>query len=574
MGRDESVFDGKTLDDAVRKGLHALGLSRAEVMITVLEEGSGGFLGIGARPYRVRVVPRPGGAIREPEAARPGRGGERETRGRDRERGGRGRDRERAGRGERSSGARAERGTRGGRVVGRGDRPVERGPERGPERGERPERGAERGAERAERPERGDRAERGDRGERGGRGGERGGERAERPQSARGEQPVAEPRAPKRENGGDRGAEPARPAANGETGDGRRRRRRRGGRGRGPGGDRAGTPMDGAPPMDMAPDVDSAVHERAERKPGTRAWDEPIDEPMDEPREARVWEQPRESRTERTERTERTDEPREPRAPRVWEQPRESRMESKDEPRESRVWEQPGEAREERAEEPREPRAWEQPREARAERAEEPREPRAWEQPREARPERTESRGPREPREPRRSRPVPEGVTLMSTTDLEAEGIRLTQELLSHMGYDATVTARAEDTRVDVHAVVPDGEQELAGRKGEVRQSLQHILNRMLNKGGGSAYHLQLEVNDFWERREEELAELARQLAEDALSNNGEAVTEYLNAQERRIVHVTLREDQRVKTYALGTGLIKRVAVAPADYPEPEPVAD
>ena len=49
------VFEGKTLDEAVRKGMEALGLTRAEVMITVLEEGSGGFLGIGARPYRVRT---------------------------------------------------------------------------------------------------------------------------------------------------------------------------------------------------------------------------------------------------------------------------------------------------------------------------------------------------------------------------------------------------------------------------------------------------------------------------------------------------------------------------------------
>ena len=33
-------------------------------------------------------------------------------------------------------------------------------------------------------------------------------------------------------------------------------------------------------------------------------------------------------------------------------------------------------------------------------------------------------------------------------------------------------------------------------------------------------------------------------------------------------MHVALKEDPRVKTYALGTGLIKRVAIAPADYPE------
>jgi predicted RNA-binding protein Jag len=44
-------------------------------------------------------------------------------------------------------------------------------------------------------------------------------------------------------------------------------------------------------------------------------------------------------------------------------------------------------------------------------------------------------------------------------------------------------------------------------------------------------------------------------------------VTEYLNAQERRVIHVTLRDDGRVKTYALGSGMIKRLAVAPADFP-------
>ncbi|MBI3539171.1 MAG: Jag N-terminal domain-containing protein, partial [Candidatus Eisenbacteria bacterium] len=77
----ESVFEGKTLDDAVRKGLEQLGLSRADVMITVMEEGSSGFLGLGARPYKVRMMPRPGGPPREP--------GERGARGRDgrRERG-------------------------------------------------------------------------------------------------------------------------------------------------------------------------------------------------------------------------------------------------------------------------------------------------------------------------------------------------------------------------------------------------------------------------------------------------------------------------------------------------------
>ena len=41
-----------------------------------------------------------------------------------------------------------------------------------------------------------------------------------------------------------------------------------------------------------------------------------------------------------------------------------------------------------------------------------------------------------------------------------------------------------------------------------------------------------------------------------------------LNSQERRILHMTLREDSRVKTYSLGMGATKRVAVAPASFPD------
>jgi len=222
-----------------------------------------------------------------------------------------------------------------------------------------------------------------------------------------------------------------------------------------------------------------------------------------------------------------------------------------------------------------------------------PREPREQREPREAAPSMGEQPGldfeprdhDREPRDRGRGRErggrdrdrdrdrddrVPTGP-VMPPEELEREASRITGELLTHMGYTAELSAKAEGTRVDVHVTVPDGGDDLTGPKGEVRQALQHILNRMINRGGGSTYHLQLEVNDFWERREHELEDLARSLADEALRTQGEVVTEYLNSQERRIIHVTLKPDARVKTYALGTGLIKRVAIAPADFPEPEP---
>ena len=156
----------------------------------------------------------------------------------------------------------------------------------------------------------------------------------------------------------------------------------------------------------------------------------------------------------------------------------------------------------------------------------------------------------------------------MGTQELAEQSRKLTEELLKAMGFEATVTVSAEGNRADVTAEIAKDDDLLTGHKGEVRQALQHLLNRFVNRGEGSRYHLQLEINDFWQRRERELEDLAKSLADQAVNGNVEVVTDYLNSQERRIVHVTLKEDSRVKTYALGTGMIKRVAIAPASFPD------
>jgi len=440
MAHKGDVFEGRTLDTAVTKGLEALGLSRAEVMITILEEGSGGFLGIGARPYRVRMMRRPGGppVVDNDERNRRGSGRDR----RDRERG--------ATAGRPGEGGRGSGGARRDRPRDRGDerKRGEPGPERSAERGERrPERPVERGERRPERP-----VEREER-------------RPERPverEERRPERPVPPEAQRTRVEAG--GADDL----DGGEGRGRRRRGRRGGR------RRHGEPGEGGNEATFLP-----RESPAERVP---SYDDP-------PAEHEVYDDPPAVQAETTGMPERFEPP--------------VRRESRERP--------------------------------------------ARDYPREPRPE------------------TFEGPSL-SADELIAQSTRLTEDFLKAMGFEAKISATVDGNHVDVTAAVAKDEELLTGRKGEVRQALQHLLNRILNRGEVSRYHLQLEINDFWKRREEELRDLARSLADEAVAAGGEVMTEYLNAQERRIVHVTLREDARVKTYALGTDMIKRVAIAPADF--------
>ena len=531
-----SVYEGKTYDEAVRKGLEALRLTRAEAVITTVEEGKGGFLGIGARPYRVSVARRPGGAIREPSERageeRRGRRGVREERGG--ARGGRGsapeRGREshggaRAGGEERGAGARGRGGRDRDRSAPAGGAPGRRSREEGGERtraggrGGRaesaapaPERAPRAGGDRPAAPRREERG-RGERGrdERGRE--ERGNEdrvREERgrearpPRDAHPLQPAAEarPTAPTAPITGAAG-----PADEGDDGARKRRRRgRRGGRGRRRG---PADALEGAAGTSEAPvlngDDSSVFEEAAAPEPEAPMYDagpgpEPATAPSPPPTMASglpaglapSWEP----------------------------EPVPARSETEAEPAYA--------ARDTMS-----------------------------------RPERGRRREHGERHHTRE-----ENAPDMNTDELSSTSQRLTEELLKAMGFEPRVSVRAEGNRVDVIVEVDRDDDLLNGRQGETRQALQHLLNRFLNKGDGSRYHLQLEVNDHWQHRETELAELAHRLAEDAAARQVEVVSDYLNSQERRIVHMTLREDGRVKTYSLGDGAVKRVAVAPASFPD------
>lgn len=532
-----NIFEGRSLEEAVNKGLAALRLSRAEAMITVMQEGSSGFLGFGSRPFRVRMTARPGGAIREEETREPrrvrGERGRPERGGRGgRDRGGRGGREERGGRdrGERAGGG--DRAARGGGQAGRGDRRERGGEERrgrAPREERRPEerRPEERreepvaqGGEARPREEHRERAERGGRGGRRGRRGDRGPREARRERGPE-QEPMAanddhsndrpEDRQPRfgmrgfedRRRPGDRREEGGSPPAGSDErrsgeerrgemsgprdeGDGGRRRRRgrRGGRRRHRDEGAVAEPMTGAMPMTpMGSDNEPAP---------------PREVPMEEPESESFAGEPGNGNEEVAGEG----------AVRGYDRPR---RRDRDDRRERRD-------RDDRRE--------------------------------------------REPREP-----------ALTGEQLQALTRQVTEDLMRAMGFDATVTITPEDDeKMNVTVQVPEGEEFLTGRKGETRQALQHLLNRMVNRGEGSRYHIQLEINDFWAQREKELEQQARQMADDAVSTGNEQVTDYLNAQERRIIHVTLREDSRVRTYAIGDGMIKRLAVAPAHAETTEPL--
>ena len=122
-----------------------------------------------------------------------------------------------------------------------------------------------------------------------------------------------------------------------------------------------------------------------------------------------------------------------------------------------------------------------------------------------------------------------------------------------------TRVSRGEDA-YEIDLETSDSDGLLIGRGGDTLKSLQHLISRMVGHRDENV-RIRVDVAGYRKRRHEQLSRKARDLAERALSSGRDMMTEPLPADERRIVHLALAEDNRVETRAIGEGQVKRVAI-------------
>ncbi|MDP9361892.1 MAG: Jag N-terminal domain-containing protein [Acidobacteriota bacterium] len=102
----------------------------------------------------------------------------------------------------------------------------------------------------------------------------------------------------------------------------------------------------------------------------------------------------------------------------------------------------------------------------------------------------------------------------------------------------------------------------LTEQHGELLDAIQVLSNKAL-AGRKVEKEIELNCEAFKERRTEQLAEKARELADRVRASGREQLLPAMTPIERRIVHLALQEDAEVTTESRGDGFYKRVAIVP-----------
>jgi len=103
----------------------------------------------------------------------------------------------------------------------------------------------------------------------------------------------------------------------------------------------------------------------------------------------------------------------------------------------------------------------------------------------------------------------------------------------------------------------------LIGKRGQTLDSIQYIVEKIVNKKAGCRVRLQVDVEGYLENRRANLQELALRMAKKTKKTGKPTTIGQMNAYDRRIVHLALKHDRKVRTQSKGDGYLRKLVIFP-----------
>jgi spoIIIJ-associated protein len=158
-------------------------------------------------------------------------------------------------------------------------------------------------------------------------------------------------------------------------------------------------------------------------------------------------------------------------------------------------------------------------------------------------------------------------VRKLTSSPIASLAVETVDQILGKSGVQTLTTLRTgfdPDTKGPSLAISGVDAGLLIGRRGDTLRTLQFIVNLIVRKKlNDASVRITLDIEEYRERRNRSLKELAMRVATRVASNGVAISLEPMPASERRIIHVTLGENSKVTTESNGFGSNRRITVSP-----------
>jgi spoIIIJ-associated protein len=153
----------------------------------------------------------------------------------------------------------------------------------------------------------------------------------------------------------------------------------------------------------------------------------------------------------------------------------------------------------------------------------------------------------------------------------DEKAVRITRtavsELLHHMGIEAQISLHwgelSEGSHIrPLHVDIQGKDLSiLIGRRGETLSAFQYITRLIVGKKLERPVAVVIDIEGYRSRRERQLRQLAKRIAQQAIERGRSMSLEPMPADERRIIHLELRDHPQVFTESVGEGDRRKVTI-------------
>lgn len=139
-------------------------------------------------------------------------------------------------------------------------------------------------------------------------------------------------------------------------------------------------------------------------------------------------------------------------------------------------------------------------------------------------------------------------------------------EMVGLMGVEARVESsqrrESDENDSDIYLnLVGSDLGSLIGRQGETLASIQYLVRLMVNQKLHRWTNIVVDVDGYKERRAERLAQMALRMAEQVVETGRPVALEPMPANERRIIHIALRNHPSVYTESIGEDTRRKIQI-------------
>ena len=105
----------------------------------------------------------------------------------------------------------------------------------------------------------------------------------------------------------------------------------------------------------------------------------------------------------------------------------------------------------------------------------------------------------------------------------------------------------------------------LIGRRAEILNALQYVVNLIVSKQVEHWVQVNIDVQGYRARHERQLRQMAQRMADQAMKAGRRQVLEPMSASDRRIIHLELRDHPSVTTQSVGEEPTRKVTIVPKE---------